>query len=373
MKYALTLLFILTPAALAQELKPHPNLAQIIQTLEVFNHPESSAISLDGQHLFVTNSAATPDGFPLGAGAISKLQIQPNGTLKMLTPDFAKGLTAPHGIAVLPKSTRKFRAGSLFVSTGYARALDEKSNRVKDIAKLNPGVSVFDPESGKLLGHIPLGPGTAAAGNIGHPVLRPDGLCFDADANLYLADGGLGGDELEPAVRGRPGVKRLRHPQIDPASENKILGEIVYIPVRHVPSGIFYSKSDDALYWTTCDGDGDAGGAVYRIPRKEFPHETMIENVIGAINPLEGLCITPNGGLIMSRQQDGDLALINKRQMGLLGFLGYEDPPRFATPADIKLLTLKNGHNILYLPEQDPDSKDQNKQRLRVILLPANL
>src|SRR5688572_30952223 len=89
------LTLLITSRALSQDVKPNPNLAQILQTLESFNHPESSAISLDGQHLFVTNCASTPDGFPLGAGSISKLEIQPNGTLKMLAPDFAKGLTAP--------------------------------------------------------------------------------------------------------------------------------------------------------------------------------------------------------------------------------------------------------------------------------------
>ena len=369
----LTALLLLTPRALSQDVKPNPNLAQILQSLESFNHPESSTISADGQHLFVTNCASTSDGFLLAGGSISKLEIQPDGTLKMLAPDFARGLTAPHGIAVLPKSTRKFRAGSLFVSTGYARVIDDKGDRVKDPEKINPGVTVVHPETGQILGHLPLGPGTAAAGNLGHPVLQPNGLCFDADANLYIADGGFGGDELEPPVRGRPGVKRIRHPQIDAAAENKVLGELVFIPVRHVPNGVYYSAQDDALYWTTCDGEGDAGGAVYRMPRKEFPHETMIHNVIGAINPLEGLTITPGGSLVMSRQLDGDLAYITKRQQGRLGFLGYEEPPKFALPGDIKLLTLKNGNNILYLPEQDPESKEKNKQRLRVILLPSNL
>jgi hypothetical protein len=369
----LILLLVQAPAALPQELKPHPSLAQILQTLEAFNHPESSAVSLDSQHLFVTNSAATEAGFPIGQGSISKLEIQPDGTLKMLKADFVKGLTAPHGIAVLPKSTRKFRAGSLFVSTGCAQLVDDKATRIKDTSRLNPGVSVLDPETGQPLGHIPIGPGTAAAGNFGHPGLQPNGLCFDAEANLYVADAGGGGDELEPAVRGRPSIKRFRHPQIDPAAENKVLGELVFIPVRHVPNGVFYSTHDDALYWTTSGGQGDAGGAAYRIPRKEFPHQTMVANVVGGINPLEGLCITPGESLIMSRQQDGDIAYITKRRLAILGFLGYEEAIKFSTPADIKLLTLKNGHNILYIPEQDPESKQQNKQRLRVVLLPTSL
>jgi hypothetical protein len=370
----LTTVLLLPAACLrADEVKPDPNLAKILQTLDVFNHPESCTVSADGQFLFVTNCASTPDGIPLGKGAISKLQIQADGTLTMVKAQFTTGLNGPLGITILPKSTRKFRAGSLFVCTGFNSATDDKEQRVKDVRKINPGVTVVDPDSGRVLGHIATGPGTAAAKNLGHPVLQPNGICFDADGNLYVADGGGGGDELEPAVRGRPGIKKVRFASIDGYSENREQGELTFFNVRHVPNGVFYSKADDALYWTTCDGDGPAGGAVYRMPRKAFPVESEVENVVGDINPLDGLCITPGESLVTARSQEGDIALMTKRQLSILNFQGFEEPLKLASPSDIKLLTLSNGNNILYIPEQEPEAKEPWKQRLRVVLLPSRL
>jgi DNA-binding beta-propeller fold protein YncE len=372
-QFAVALFLLVQIPAGADDVKPDPNLARIIQTLEAFNHPESCAVSADGQFLFVTNSALTPDGYQLGKGAISKLEIHPDGTLKMLKADFTTGLTAPLGITVLPKSTKKFRAGSLFVCTGFNWVIDDKGQRVKDVGKIRPAITVVDPESGRVLGQILMGPDTAAAKNIGHPVLQPNGICFDPDGNLYFADGGGGGDELEPAVRGRPSLKRIRHANIDAYSDNKEQGELTFIMVRHVPNGVFYSPPDDKLYWSTCDGDGPGGGAVYRMERKEFPHENMVSNVVGDINPLDGLCITPGDSLITARSQDGDIALVTRSQLGVLNFLGYEEPLKLSSPGDIKLLTLSNGYNILYIPEQEPDAKEPWKQRLRVVLLPSRL
>jgi hypothetical protein len=218
-----------------------------------------------------------------------------------------------------------------------------------------------------------MGPGTSAARNLIHPTLQPNGLCFDADGNLFIADGGGGGDELEPPARGRPGVKRIKHADLDPYADNKPGGELMFINVRHVPNGVYYSKADDALYWTTCDGDGPAGGAVYRLPRKDFPQQSSVGNVVGDLGPLDGLFITPAGSLVAARMHDGDVAFVTKRQLGILRFLGHDEEFKLAHPADVKLHTLANGNNVLYVPEQEPDAKGPWKQRLRVVLLPSRL
>ena len=51
----------------------------------------------------------------------------------------------------------------------------------------------------------------------------------------------------------------------------------------------------------------------------------------------------------------------------------FEEEASFSTPGDIKMITLPNGYNILYVPEQEPNSQVHGKQRLRVILLPASI
>src|SRR5258706_1943519 len=98
--------------------KPDKVIAKVIQTLPLFNHPTSCTVSLDGKFLFVTNSAVLVNGIEFHKGSISKLEIGADGRLKMIEPDFVKGLHAPMGIAPLPKATATFPAGALFVATG---------------------------------------------------------------------------------------------------------------------------------------------------------------------------------------------------------------------------------------------------------------
>jgi DNA-binding beta-propeller fold protein YncE len=349
--------------------EPDKLVAKVIQTLPVFNHPASTAVSLDGRYLFVTNSSSTLNGLEYNKGSISKLELQPDGRLKMLKTDFVQGLHAPMGIAALPKATGRFPAGSLFVSTGMTSGVDDKGARIDDITRFNPGVSIIDPESGKALGFIPVGPKHAVSRGAHHIVLAPAGLCFDSDGNLYVCDLGNTGKDLEPEVIGIPGIIKIGRTAIDAYAQDQEQPGLSYLPVLHMPAAVFYSKTDDALYWTTSDGKTGAGGAVYRSPRADFPDQAMVSNVIGDQGPLMGVVITPGACLIASRI-DGDLVLINKRIMAQVGF--YEDAS-FSSPCDIKLLTLGNGYNILYVPEQEPNSSDPWKQRLRVVLLPSGL
>jgi hypothetical protein len=350
--------------------KPDKIIAKVIQTLPVFNHPTSCAVSLDGKYLFVTNSAVVLNGIEYNKGSISKLEIGADGRLKMVDPDFVKGLHAPMGIAPLPKGTGTFPAGSLFVSTGTTAGLDEKGQLIDDVNRFNTGVGVFDPATGKALGFIPMGNKRAVAKALHHTVLGPAGLCFDPLGNLYVADAGSTGRDLSPPIIGLPGIFRINNADLDGYAQDQVAREAPeYLPVRHVPSAVFYSKADDAIYWTTSDGQGGGGGAVYRVPRNNFPAQNMVSNIVGDLGPLLGLVITPNGSLIASRME-GDLALLTKK---IIAQVVFDEEASFSTPADIKLLTLANGYNILYVPEQEPNSQSRGQQRLRVVLLPASL
>ena len=341
--------------------------AKVIQTVSLFNRPYSSTISLDGRHLFVTNSAATLNGMLYRQGGISKLEIGADGRLSMVKQKFVEDLQQPMGIAVLPKGTTKFPAGSLFVSVGTTDACDDKNNRIVDIEKFTPGVAVIDPDTGKQIGFIAMGPGKAVAKAVYHPIIAPSGICFDPNGDLFLADGGNTGKALDPQIPGRPGIVRIPNAGIDTAAEDKDPGSVAFLPVRHVPAAVFYSRLDDAMYWTTCDGAPGAGGAVYRTPRKTFPLQNEVSNVVGDLGPLMGLAITPTGTLVVSRL-DGDLYFVNSKRFDAIPFT---ENGLFASPGDIKMLTLKNGQNLLYIPEQEPTATEPWKQRLRVVLLPS--
>ncbi|HEY7118411.1 MAG TPA: hypothetical protein VH475_17615, partial [Tepidisphaeraceae bacterium] len=211
--------------------------------------------------------------------------------------------------------------------------------------------------------------GNAVAKSIFHAVLTPSGLCFDPDGNLYVCDTGNTGKELDPEIFGRPGILRIRFQHIDVYAANSDKGDVAFLSERHAPSAIFYSKADDALYWTTSDAQGAAGGAIYRMERKQFPEQSMKNNAVGDQGALLGVAITPHGTMIASRL-DGDLTMISPHVLDTVPF--YESAS-FATPGDIKIHTLQNGNNILYVPEQEPNSLEKWKQRIRVILLPLSM
>lgn len=362
--------------------KPDRTTAKVIQTLAIFNHPQSSAISADGNHLFVTNSgvvvsALSGPSVQYCKGAISKLKIQPDGRLEVENVKFIDKLHAPMGIAVLNKGTSKFPEGSLFVCTGMTAGTDDQGELMTDIKKFNPGISIFSPDDGKLLGFIAMSSGHAVAKAVNHAALAPAGICFDPDGNLYMTDTANTGKDLDPIVYGRPGVMRIRNEQIDMYADDKedpkVQGRlnILFQSERHEPAGVFYSPIDDALYWTTCDGKEPIIGGVFRTERKSFS-QVVPQNILGGIgSALMGVTITPSGNLITSKL-DGDLfyMLTGRSSMGKVGF--YEDAA-FSSPGEIRFMACPKGYNVLYVPEQEPNSVQAWKQRLRVVVLPTAL
>lgn len=359
--------------------QPNLNTAKVIQTLAVFNHPDSCAISADGKYLYVTNSGAIVNGitgasFQYYQGAISKLAVDADGRLTPINLKLVEGIHTPMGIAVLPKATVKFPAGSLFVSTGTTDGLDENGEHITDVRKFNPGVSIFDPEKGKLLGFIAMGPDRAVARSIRHPVLTPSGLCFDKDGNLYVADTGNTGVYLDPVINGRPGLLRIDNANIDMYADNKTSEKdgtaVAWVSERHQPAAVFYSTIDDGIYWTTCDSKPPLVGGVFRVLRDQFA-QTTSQNILGGDTngALMGVTITPSGNLIAA-DINGQLKFIGKR---IQSEIEFSETGTFASPGDIKLYTNSKGFNVLYVPEQEPNSAESWKQRLRVVMLPKAL
>ena len=61
----------------------------------------------------------------------------------------------------------------------------------------------------------------------------------------------------------------------------------------------------------------------------------------------------------------GKYMLSSKR---VLGDIAFEENAIFSTPADFKLMTTAKGYQVLFIPEQEPNSIDAWKQRVRVVL-----
>ena len=142
----------------------HPMPAAVIQVLKMFDNPEGAIFSADGSLVFISNSAEIGDrgenfGWAEGEGYISKLEVLPNGELKIVNEKLITGLTAPLGMAVLPVATGKFPAGTIFLCAGSAPLVDGSGQVVKEPERLRTKLVAFN-EDGEVLGEIDTGQGS---------------------------------------------------------------------------------------------------------------------------------------------------------------------------------------------------------------------
>jgi DNA-binding beta-propeller fold protein YncE len=350
-----------------------PGPATILQTLAVFDRPESCAFSLDGEHLFVGNCGSDsfgPDGKKVGfvarRGSISKLAVARDGTVSVTRRHFVDGLDGPLGLAVLPIATERYPRGTLLVAQGLALLCEPDGTSVTNAEKLGTAVLFFDPESGARLGALELGVGSDAARVLGGPVLMPNSLAFDGAGNLYVTDSGRGGDRLVPPVAPRPGLVRVPHGSIDDPAR----GGFELTPIPGIPNGVGYWPAEDAVCVVTMGGAVPGGEALYYIPVSDFPVRETPEPRLSGIGTMDGITFTPAGTVLVSRFS-GDLLAIPREGEPFPLRLDPETP--LVAPADHRAHVLADGTCIIAVPEQARTELPAGSQRVRILRLPAGL
>jgi hypothetical protein len=73
-------------------------------------------------------------------GYISKLEVQPDGTLKMVNEKLVTGLTGPLGMTVSAVGTRRFPPGSIFVVESWAFLAEANGADMTDAGMLDPKI-----------------------------------------------------------------------------------------------------------------------------------------------------------------------------------------------------------------------------------------
>jgi DNA-binding beta-propeller fold protein YncE len=333
---------------------------KLAQSLGGFHHPDGCAFSPDGRRLYVTNSAAAEvgadgrPGFVAGQGAVSLLTVSAEGVLSIKEARFINELSGPLGITTAPRATGGYPKGSLFVCCGNALVCDLEGRYLTDPSKLGAAVRVFDPRTGKTLGQIDLGPGSAVAREIGHPALLPHSLTFDPEGQLYVSDTGEGGEHLVPPVASQPGILKITL-----GTEGGVR-HASFTPVRSVPAGVGYNEREGALYWVTMGRRKPEEGALFRDDHQ----------VGGALGPCGGLAFTPGGSILISRLE-GTLVLIRPGGSREDIFVDPDTKEKFDFPSDVKVLGLKDQSCIVVVPEQAGGNPTPWGQRLRVLKLPS--
>ncbi|HUW32479.1 MAG TPA: hypothetical protein VM223_12780 [Planctomycetota bacterium] len=356
----------------------YPVKGKLVQTLNSFDNPEGAIFSADGTFVFISNAAelGMPDkGFHWiqKGGYISKLAVQPDGSLQMVNEKLVAGLTGPMGMAVLPKATGRFPAGTVFVVTGGCFLAQADGTPITDRARHNTRLVAFSDE-GKILGGIPMAAGSAFEKASKAPVAQPNALAFDADANLYVTDTGNGGDALRPRLKARPGVYRVPHDSLDALAQGKQPPvPLAFIPIPGGPDGVEVDPDDNSVHVNTVGAaagiDDPVKGGMYRIIDYYFTKGKLPSPFVKGVGALDGLTfaagkrldtqIMPQNAILVTEPNEWPARLLVEPAIDPTGM------------ADIAAFTRDDGSILLVIPDPSWLTPNDKQNPVYVVRLPS--
>jgi DNA-binding beta-propeller fold protein YncE len=366
----------LAASAQAADLQPYSHKGQVLQRLASFDNPEGAIFSADGKYVFVSNAAEQGNadkGFAWthGGGYVSKLEVQKDGTLKVVDEKLISGLTAPLGFAVLPVGTKKFPKGTIFLVQATAPLVESDGTPVKSTATLRPQITAFDVD-GKVLGEISLGAGSAAEKAAGVIATLGNALAFDKSGNLYVAETGIAGASFDPPLPTKGGgIYLFPHGALDALSDGKD-AKISYLPVPEGgPDGIEVGP-DGAIHFNTVGlGAGlndPAQGGQYKVTRKDIESGKLPAPVGRDFGALDGLDFAGNVRLDTEIKNTSSVVVTDTKGKAYL--LAYDQDIKLAGPADIAVRKQSDGSYLLVIPELSATSPNNKDNTVTVVRLP---
>lgn len=344
----------------------------MLEPVEAFFGPASAVFTADGRTLFVSNSARADYGLVAGRGAISRVTVSGDGTLKVEQARLIDGLNAPIGVTLLPIKLGDFPAGSLVVAVGGRWTMKDRNTRMTDPRERETGLLVFDPASGARLGAIYMGAGSALETAIGHPIADPSHVVFDGAGNCFVADVSGLGLQKQAGDEGQPGIVRLTAAAFVALAQGNPppAGGIEFQSVPEVAGGIAWSENERTFYWATGPGFGDLAGAVLRLPGGDFGPGGEIETVHKEIFPMVGACVTANGSVLVAHT-DGAIGVI-KRGRGKVKPVKFKAREVFISPGQPAATTLDDGRVLVVVPEMASGGRPAWRHRLQLFTLPSD-
>jgi sugar lactone lactonase YvrE len=345
---------------------------RIMEPVEAFYGPASSVFSPDGRTLYVSNSARTDYGMVAGRGAISRVSVGEDGSLKVTEARLVDGLNAPIGVTLLPVAVGDFPKGTLVVAVGGRWTMRDRNTRVTDPRERETGLLFFDPSTGTRLGAVYLGTGSTLESVIGHPMMDPSHVVFDGAGNCFVADVAGLGLQKEPGETSHPGIVRMKPAALVALARGEAVptGSVEFQSVPEVAGGIAWYEKDRMFYWATGPGFGDLAGAVLRLQGGDFGPGGEIETVHKEIFPMIGACITANGSLIVAHT-DGVIGVI-KRGRGKVKPIKFKEREVFISPGQPSTTTLADGRVLVVVPEMASGGRPAWRHRLQLFTLPSD-
>ncbi|MEO8629653.1 MAG: hypothetical protein ABI612_16370 [Betaproteobacteria bacterium] len=363
----------------ADPLEPYAQKGQVIQVLKAFDNPEGSIFSADGKYVFISNAAelGMPDKgfhFVRKGGYISKLSVQPDGTLKMVKEKLITGLTGPLGMAVSTVGTKKFPQGTIFLALVGAPLAEADGTEVKDPKLARPKILAFNND-GKILGEIGLGAGSTAEKVSGVIGTLPNALGFDQEGNLYVAETGIGGGVYAPPIVTKGGgVYMFPITSLDALADRKAAPMSYIAFPEGGPDGLEVAP-DGAIHVNTVGAGAGlkdpAEGGMYKLQKSDFASGTLPEPYNKGLGALDGLDFAGDNRLDTEIKNTNSV-IVTPLSGSKSYQLTYDKEVKFSGPADIAVHKMADGSYLLLVPELSATSPNNHDNPVTVIKLPAN-
>jgi len=306
-----------------------------------------------------------------GAGYISKLEVQGDGTLKIVEEKLITGLTAPLGFAVIPTSTKKFPSGTIFVVQATAPLVDAEGNPVKSASGRTPKITAFNVD-GQVLGEISLGSGSAAEKAAGVIATLGNALAFDKSGNLYVAETGIAGGSFDPPLATKGGgIYLFPKSSLDDLADGKD-AKISYLPVPEGgPDGIEVGP-DGSIHFNTVGvaaGLKDpAEGGQYKVSKRDIEKGKLPKPFGSGFGALDGLDFAGKARLDTEIKNTSSVVVTDSKGKAYL--LAYDQDIKLAGPADIAVRKQGDGSYLLVIPELSATSPNNKDNNVTVVRLP---
>jgi hypothetical protein len=376
--------------AQAQQAAPvekFPVAAEVVQVIKQFDNPEGSIFTQDGRHVFISNAAEIGDrgqqfGWTEGEDYISKLEVQQDGTLKMVEEKLIEGLTGPLGMAVLPVATETFPAGTIFALSGSSPSVNAQGEPIKEPARHQSKLIGFDPESGEVLGEIATGSGSVFEQIGDSPILLINALGFDQEGNAYVADTAFGGDQFQPRFAGNGGLWLIPHESLDALAAGQEAGAApTFVPIPGNPDGVEVSPKDGKVYVNTvgpvAGAPDPANGGIYALTKEDFADEAAQGKLPPPVDHNLGALDFTAGGAMLNTEIKPDVPVAiyvncpgQKAQM--LEIKGDAEAVKISGPADLAVRRATGGEQLVVLPELMNRSPNTGDNEVTVLRLPAD-
>ncbi len=342
----------------------------VLEDLPGFDRPVSAAFSPDGKSLFVVNRSRGEVGARRGAGSLTKYSVGEGLDFKLASKRFVIGLTAPSDIDFLPVDLDGIApAGSLILVSGTPLIETEDGRITKDASNDFIGISLYDPESGKLITRVDLGPASEIKLKGEHPLVSPNSLTVDKSGSFYIADTGIGGNLFKKSVQAQPVIYRIRASGLVDMFSGKSPMDVEVMKISSIPGDISYQSQDDSVFFVANHIQGATKGAVFKVARSDFHDVMKIQTVVRELTALSSMRLTPSGKVLLATNK-GELVVPRGKKASRL--IRFKPEMTFSTPGKFAMLPEAGGSFVIAVPEETGSAGAGKGQRVRIVRVPPN-